>query len=127
MGIQSRNYFAGQEYTRGYLLDLIGTFAVARLAQKVADGLRGQYNAVHWAPGDDPSDLLLDTQRVLFEVVPAHRIGVRLSEHNVMVPVKSLSFFLVTGAQAWGLRCSIPVSNVPGMEDAMAGTSKVVC
>ena len=106
--IQSRNYFAGQEYTRGYLLDLTGTLAVASLAQKVAEALQGQYQADHWAPGDDQDDLLLDTQRLLFEVVPAHRIGVRLTEQNVMVPVKSLSFFLVIGAETRGLRCSIP-------------------
>lgn len=106
--IQSHTYFAGQEYTRGYLLDLIGTLAVARLAQRVAEELREKYNAVHWAPGDDRDDLLLDAQRLLFEVVPAHRIGVRLTKQNVMVPVKSLSFFLVIGAQAGSLRCSIP-------------------
>ena len=81
---------------------------MARLAQKVAERLQGQYQANHWAPGDDRDDLLLDSQRLLFKVVPADQIGVRLTEHNVMVPVKSLSFFLAIGAEGRGLRCSIP-------------------
>lgn len=106
--IQSRQYFAEQEYSRGYFLDQVGTFSVAVLAQKVAEGLRGQYNAVHWAPGDDASDLALDAQRLLFDAIPAHRIGVRLTEQNVMTPLKSLSFFLTIDTNAGSLRCSIP-------------------
>ncbi len=106
--VQSHNYFARQEYIRGYFLDLTGTLAVAKLAQKIAEDLRGQYAAVHWAPGDDPDDLSLKAQRLLFDIVPAHQIGVRLTEQNVMVPVKSLSFFLIIGAKATSLQCSIP-------------------
>jgi hypothetical protein len=105
---QSHNYFAGQETIRGYFLDLTGTLAVANLAQKIAADLRGQYGAIHWAPGDDPSDLSLDAQRLLFEIVPIHQIGMRLTQQNVMVPMKSLSFFLVIGAHTGGLSCSIP-------------------
>lgn len=106
--IQSRQYFSEQEYTRGYLLDQVGTLSVATLAQKVAESLRRQHQAVHWAPGDDASDLALDAQRLLFDAIPAHRIGVRLTEQNVMMPLKSLSFFLIMGANAGSLRCSIP-------------------
>jgi len=106
--IQSRQYFAEQEYTRGYLLDQVGTLSVATLAQKVAESLRRQHHGVHWAPGDDAGDLALDAQRLLFDTVPAHRIGVRLTEQNVMTPLKSLSFILVMGANAGSLRCSIP-------------------
>jgi len=108
MEIQAHKSFASQEYSRGYFLDLTGTLAVARVAQKIAEELRGKYGAIHWAPGDDRTDLTLDAQRLLFELVPAHQIGVRLTEQNVMVPVKSLSYFLVIGAQVKGLRCSIP-------------------
>ncbi len=106
--IQSHNYFARQEYIRGYFLDLTGTLAVAKLAQIIAEDLRGQYAAVHWAPGDDPGDFSLEAQRLLFDMVPAHRIGVRLTEQNVMVPIKSLSFFLIIGAKTTSLQCSIP-------------------
>jgi hypothetical protein len=103
---RSQQYFAGRECTRGYLLDLIGTLAVARLSRNVAEYLRGRNEAVHWAPGDDPGDMSLDAQRSLFDLVPAHRIGVGLSGSNVMVPVKSLSFFLIIGANTTRLRCS---------------------
>jgi hypothetical protein len=105
---QAHNYFAGQETIRGYFLDLTGTLAVANLAQKIAADLCGQYGAVHWAPGDDPSDLSLDAQRLLFEVVPIHKIGMRLTQQNMMVPMKSLSFFLLIGAHTGRLSCSIP-------------------
>ena len=106
--IQSRQYFAEKEYSRGYFLDQVGTLSVAALAQKVAKSLRRQHHAVHWAPGDDASDLALGAQRLLFDAIPAHRIGVRLTEQNVMTPLKSLSFILVMGANAGSLRCSIP-------------------
>jgi hypothetical protein len=108
--IQSRQYFSEQEYTRGYLLDQIGTLTVAKLAQEVAENLQGKYDAVHWAPGDDPSDLSLNSQQLLFDLVPAHRIGVQLSDLSIMVPSYSLSFFLVIGAKAKSLQCSIPCS-----------------
>lgn len=106
--IQTRQYFAEQEYTRGYLLDQVGTLSVATLAQKVAEGLRKQHHAVHWAPGDDAGDLALDAQRLLFDAVPAQRIGVRLTEQNVMAPLKSLSFLLIMDTNIGSLRCSIP-------------------
>jgi hypothetical protein len=105
---QSHNYFAAQETLRGYFMDLTGTLAVANLAQKIAADLRGQYGAVHWAPGDDPSDLSLEAQRLLFEIVPIRQIGMRLTQQNVMVPMKSLSFFLVIGARTGRMSCSIP-------------------
>jgi len=105
---KSRKYFSEGQYTRGYLLDQVGSLSVARLAIWVAEQLRRQLNALYWAPGDDLNDVTLSTQRWLFEIIPAHRIGVRLTDQNVMIPVKSLSFFLLIWDGQTGMKCAIP-------------------
>ncbi len=101
-------HFQAQEYLLGYLLDQAGTLAVARLARYVADLVRQERGAARWAPGDDTRDDALLAQRVLFERVPAATIGVRLTEQNVMVPAKSLSFILLGGSGFLGARCLVP-------------------
>ncbi len=105
---RSRQWFAERQYTRGYLLDRVGTLSVATLARKVADLLSAEHNVARWAPGDARSDQALATQRALFSWVPAGQIGVRLSEHNVMIPAKSLSFVLLVGENLADKRCVIP-------------------
>lgn len=102
---QAHRAFAAHEYTRGYLLDQIGALSVARLAQQVEGLLRAGRHAARWAPGDDAGDLAMDAQRMLFALLPTHEIGVRLSEHNVMIPAKSLSFVLLVGSRLAGLQC----------------------
>jgi hypothetical protein len=103
---RTQQYFSAQETIAGYYLDLVGTLAVAKLAQIAAEDLRGQYAAQHWAPGDDRGDVDLESQRFLFDMLPAGQIGMQLTENNIMRPLKSLSFFLVIGQQISGLRCS---------------------
>jgi hypothetical protein len=95
---RSRECFDGRDSALGYFLDLIGTACVARLARKVAADLLDGRSARRWAPGDDPEDPSMTAQRLLFGLLPAERIGVRLTAHNVMLPVKSLSFVLILGA-----------------------------
>lgn len=104
----SRKYFTEGQYTRGYLLDQVGTLSVARLANQIAETLRHELNALYWAPGDDTTDVALSTQRWLFDTIPAGEIGIRLTDQNVMVPVKSLSFFLLIWNGQTGLKCAIP-------------------
>jgi hypothetical protein len=103
---RTHQYFSAQETIAGYYLDLLGTLAVAKLAQIVAEELRGQYDAQHWAPGDERGDVDLASQRFLFDRLPAAQIGMQLTENNIMRPIKSLSFFLVIGQHISGLRCS---------------------
>lgn len=102
---ETRRCFAGQEYMRGYLLDQAGALAVARLTELVADELRAGRNAARWAPGDDECDQAMEAQRLLFALLPTEEIGVRLTEHNVMLPAKSLSFVLLVGSGPAGLHC----------------------
>ncbi len=104
----SRKYFSMGQNTRGYILDQVGSLAVARLASQVAEQLRRELNALYWAPGDDTTDVTLSAQRWLFDLIPAQKIGVRLTGQNVMVPVKSLSFFLLIRTGQAGLKCAIP-------------------
>ena len=104
----SRKYFTEGQYTRGYLLDQVGTLSVARLANQIAETLRNELNAFYWAPGDDTTDSALSTQRWLFDFIPAGEIGIRLTDQNVMAPVKSLSFILLIWNGQTGLKCAIP-------------------
>lgn len=102
---QAHRHFAVQEYMRGYLLDQVGALAVARLAGHVEGLLRAGRHALRWAPGDSEGDWALDAQRALFTLLPTEEIGVRLSEHNVMIPAKSLSFVLLIGDGPAGVQC----------------------
>lgn len=102
---QAHRHFAAQEYMRGYLLDQVGALAVARLATHVEARVRAGRHAARWAPGDSEGDWALEAQRMLFTLLPTDEIGVRLSQHNVMVPAKSLSFVLLIGDGPEGVEC----------------------
>ncbi len=67
--------------------------------------MRAGRHAARWAPGDSEGDWTLDAQGMLFALLPTDEIGVRLSEHNVMVPAKSLSFVLLAGGGPAGVEC----------------------
>jgi hypothetical protein len=105
--LRSRKYFEETQYTSGYLLDQVGSFAVAILSRHVAKILSQQYEVATWAPGDTPQERPLSSQRELFDWVPAHQIGVRLSEHHLMIPAKSLSFVMLIGDELKNMPCRI--------------------
>jgi len=107
---RSRQYFDGEQYTRGYLLDRIGTLAIARVARRSAVVLRDEHHMLRWAPGDACDDWSLSGQTLLFQQLPTHMIGVNLTGHNVMVPTKSLSFVLLAGRGMKRSGCTIPCS-----------------
>lgn len=100
-----RRRFANGNNISAYLLDQVGTLAVANLAQSVTDHLITGDEIIRWAPGD--ASLTLSQQRSLFDLVPAQRIGVRLSKKDIMTPVKSLSFGLFTGQNLARRKCAI--------------------
>ena len=122
----SSQYFEGHQYTRGYLLDRIGTLAVARLARRSAGVIREEHHMMRWAPGDACDDWSLSGQALLFDQVPAHLVGVRLNAHNVMVPTKSLSFVLLAGKGLNRSACTIACSRCVwnGSCDDMDGSRK---
>jgi len=102
---QAARAFARQEFSHAYLLDQIGALAVSRLAGHVESLLRAGRNAARWAPGDGEEDWAIEAQRMLFALLPAEAIGVYLTEQNVMVPAKSLSFVLLVGGGPEGRQC----------------------
>jgi hypothetical protein len=107
----SRDTFRRQQFTLGYFLDKIGTFAVSLLAQQTANLLCKEHGAVRWAPGDQAEDQSFQTQEDLFRWVPAGQIAVRLTAQRVMVLVKSLSFNLYAGPELHGVECLIACSH----------------
>ncbi len=102
-----RHHFQRHDTTRGYFLDQVGSIAVAALAQHVTSNICDGYSAVRWAPGDCDEDWALNAQRELFNRVPGEGIGVELTSHNVMKPVKSLSYMLLVGAEPSSGACFI--------------------
>jgi hypothetical protein len=95
-------YFAQRERARGYLIDCIGTAALSRLVQELCGRLEttvavesGYPMGFPISPGD--GGWPLDEQRILFELAPAERIGVTLTDSFVMLPKKSISFVIGLG------------------------------
>jgi hypothetical protein len=89
--------FSGEdELLRAVVLDAVGSVAAEAVAEYMdraiqemaaAEGLRTSCRA---SPGYGDWDVR--EQRAMFELVPAGRIGVRLSESGMMIPRKSVSF-----------------------------------
>ena len=71
-------------------LELLGHDARQHVKKKVAD--RGLFTGCPFGPGYN--DMPLDSQSQLFEHVDAKRIGVQLNDSGVMLPMKSISFWL---------------------------------
>ncbi len=94
-------YFAEEKPVQGYLLDSMGTVAVINLMQQVCAYLeslaaaRGLPLGFPISPGD--AGWPLADQRVLFSLLPAHDIGVRLTDWCIIIPQKSISFVVGMG------------------------------
>jgi hypothetical protein len=98
---ESRQAFANGQGMTGFLLDSAGSLAVGFVAQAVvehveklatAHGLKASFRI---APGS--ADCTLEDQRVVFELLPAKHIGVRLTDSCLMVPLKSVSLLVGLG------------------------------
>jgi hypothetical protein len=98
----------GGELLRGVILDAIGSVAAeavadyidGRIAEEAAtEGLKTSCRA---SPGYGDWDVR--EQAAIFRLVPAERIGVRLSETFMMTPRKSISFALHIAAKPAMLR-----------------------
>jgi hypothetical protein len=98
---ESRQAFADGEGLAGYLLDRAGSLAVASVAQSVGEHVerlatdRGLEASLRIAPGS--ADCTLEDQRVVFDLLPAKDIGVRLTDSCLMVPLKSVSLLIGLG------------------------------
>ncbi len=92
---------AQREFPVAFMLDSAGWVAVEALAaalgnwicsRLLADGIRA---TPRLSPGNTGWDIW--DQRVLFDLLPARTIGVRINEYCVMIPGKSLSFGMGLG------------------------------
>ena len=87
------------------LLDALGSATVSELCERVAYQVfdwaeeRG-LNASHaFEPGSGANHWPLENQRLIFANVAADEIGVRLTSHLLMRPLKTLSFLMGIGTE----------------------------
>ena len=87
---------ADDELLRAVVLDAAGSVAAEAVAERMDRAIQdmaadeGLKTSCRASPGYGDWDVR--EQKALFELVPADRIGVRLSESAMMIPRKSISF-----------------------------------
>ncbi|MEA2022592.1 MAG: vitamin B12 dependent-methionine synthase activation domain-containing protein [Candidatus Caldatribacteriota bacterium] len=94
-------YFNRKEYPRGLALDTIGTVAVRYLSQYVISIIcreskeKNLQTTKRFTPGTAEWDI--SEQKYIFEMIPAYKIGVELTNSFMMTPQKSLSWAIGVG------------------------------
>jgi hypothetical protein len=97
-----------EEVSRAYILDAVGSLAVARLARWIWTAASQQYAYGGWRIGPPvvpgTRNVSLRLQRILFEFADPTTIGVRLTNKDIMLPLKSMSML-------WGVGENMARSN----------------
>jgi hypothetical protein len=90
-----------QEIARAYIIDAVGSVAVAKLAKLLCSRLSREAAREQWRIGPPimpgTRDVNLKLQRILFDLGDAKPLGVRLTERDTMVPLKSMSMIVGFG------------------------------
>lgn len=98
---ESARCFKEGESLRGLLLDGIGSAAVGVLGSLVCRHIEGETNGRGLQAGSPISPgsarFPVTEQRQLFQMAPAHEIGVSLSASALMIPRKSISMVIGVG------------------------------
>ena len=100
---RASEFFSAQKPLKGLLLDSIGSAAVDEVVldtcRKIMHSIRhkGMKASSYFNPG--MPGFPLSEQRYIFELLPVDKIGVSLTNNNVMVPRKSLSIAVGIGAE----------------------------
>lgn len=95
--------FAAGDPLRAMALDGAGIAALGQVSQIVGERIckeaaaQGLRTGMRVSPGQEGWPI--EQQRVLFGLLPAERIGVRLTESCLMLPLKSVSFVVGLGPQ----------------------------
>jgi len=98
---KTSEFFAHKEYSRPLALDAVGTVATRYLSQYVRNIIcqeaKEQHlqTTKHLTPGTTEWDI--SQQKNIFEIIPADKIGERLTESYMMIPKKSLSWAIGAG------------------------------
>ena len=94
-------YFNQKEYPRGLALDTVGTVAVRYLSQHIISIVcreskeKNLQTTKQFTPGTTEWDI--SEQKYIFEIIPAYKIGVELTDSFMMTPKKSLSWAVGVG------------------------------
>jgi len=94
-------FFTHKKYFRALALDAVGTVAIRYLSHHVRSIIcqeaKEQHlqTTKHFAPGTTEWDI--SQQKNIFEIIPADKIGVRLTNSYMMIPEKSLSWAIGIG------------------------------
>ena len=86
------DHFSKGEYLKGWILDNVGTNALRKTNQYLYNVVKAKMGASplsRFSPGHNYWDI--SQQRILFNILPAEKIGVELTEHLMMKPKKSTS------------------------------------
>lgn len=98
---EASRLFAQGQGAMGFLYDSAGSLAVSHVARALVQHVqelaasRGQKASFPISPGS--ADCTLEDQKVVFDLLPAERIGVHLTESLLMVPLKSVSLLIGIG------------------------------
>lgn len=89
-------YFNSKDAPRALALDAAGTVSVRYLRSYISDliykkaGEKRLYSTKYFSPGEE--GWAIDQQKNIFQIIPADKIGVKMTDSYMMVPQKSLSF-----------------------------------
>ena len=90
--------FAKNEYPKAIALDAVGTVAAKFLSNYIKSLVcqeakeQNLQTTKHFSPGSGDWDI--HQQKNIFQIIPADKIGVKLTESYMMVPKKSLSWVI---------------------------------
>jgi len=93
--------FAQSEYSKAITLDVVGTVAERFLTNYIQSLIcqeakeQNFQTTKYFSPGS--GDWNINQQKNIFQIIPADKIGVKLTESYMMVPQKSLSWVIGAG------------------------------
>jgi hypothetical protein len=93
--------FAKNEYPKAIALDAVGTVASKFLSNYIQsltcqEAKEQKFQTTkYFSPGS--GDWNINQQKIIFQIIPADEIGVKLTESYMMVPQKSLSWVIGVG------------------------------
>ena len=95
--------FAKNEYPKAMALDAVGTVASKFLSNYIQSLIcqeakeQNFQTTKYFSPGSGDWDI--NQQKIIFKIIPADKIGVKLTESYMMVPKKSLSWVIGIGKE----------------------------
>ena len=95
--------FAKNEYPKAMALDAVGTVASKFLSNYIQSLIcqeakeQNFQTTKYFSPGSGDWDI--NQQKIIFQIIPADKIGVKLTESYMMVPKKSLSWVIGIGKE----------------------------